>query len=85
MYSCIRTKVQARSHRFYNTKSSSKRVSNNQAWIGNGGQISRSTMENIQGCSQEANHKNQKLENQKNKEQSRIVVGQKSRRTRNSA
>ena len=47
-------------------KSSSKRLSNNQAWVSNGGQIGRSTMGDIQGHSQEANHKNQ---NQKIKKQ----------------
>ena len=55
-YAFIRSKVQARSQRFDITKSSSKSVSNNQAWVGNGGQIGRCTMGGIQGRSQEANH-----------------------------
>ena len=75
-------------------KSNSKRVSSNQAWVGNGGQIGRSTMGDTQSRSREANHKNQNQKS-KNKEQARIVVGQKqklvgslnllSRCTRNSA
>ena len=87
-YAFIRSKVQARSQRFESTKAVAK-VSSNQVWVGNGAQIGRSTMRDIQGCNREANHKI------KNKEQARIVVGQKqklvgslnllSRRTRNSA
>ena len=37
-------------------------MSNNQAWVGNGGQIGKSTMMDIQGRSQEANHKKSKPE-----------------------
>ena len=48
---------QARSQRFDSTKSSSQRVSSNQAWVGNGGQSGISTMRDIQGCGREANHK----------------------------